>query len=85
MMILRFTFTLRMFLDCVVNVGLKVPKIYFSLLIFRNKEARCFLVHTVDTRGTGYVGSNLVTAKHFTTSVISETMPVFVSLAVRKN
>lgn len=74
-----------MFLDCVVNVGLKVPKIYFSLLIFRNKEASCFFWFTVQKCGTGYIESNLATVEHFTVSIISETMPVFVSLAVRKN
>lgn len=74
-----------MFLDYVVNVGLKVPKMYFSLLIFRKKEARCFLVHTVHTWGSGYGGRNLATEKHSTTSLMSETMPGFVSLTVRKN
>lgn len=74
---------LGMFLGYVVNVGLKVPKIYFSLLIFRNKEAR-FIWFTEQKCGTGYTGSNLAT-KHFTTPVISEIMPVFVSLTVTEN
>lgn len=74
-----------MFLDCVVNVGLKVPKINCSLLNFRNKEASHFYWFTVQTRGTGYLESNLATVGRFTNTIISETMPVFVSLAVRKS
>lgn len=54
-----------MFLGCVINVGLKVPKIYFSLLIFRNKEARFIWFTQCKKCGTGYVGEQFGKNKIF--------------------